>query len=396
MAELYLPPQEHTFDSKTITIRSAQPSDAEAIRRLYFDTYGNSYTIPEIADPQKMAAALLSRTDYLWIISECGSKVVGSVIFTVDPYHRLGKAFGGVIDSAFRGHKLIYAMMKRGHDILLNDGSPCDLIYAVVRTFVSVKFHRNLKELGYLDLGIFPNVRKLKEYETHTFKICPGPNAFANRRPLPRIYEQIQTLYRLVNTKLQLGSVLMKPIELEENTLPLIPLAKDAEHTLPKDIEAERERLRRENKLRFGFCPLLEPNLMLISPDKTVKAFINCHPTDGHASLLGLETGGHDMVCLLESLAHACENLQLKYLEVLASAYDPMIQAQLWQAHFIPSAWFPAARLDNGQRLDYIIASRSFVPLHFQGLQLTEDSKPYLLEFFKLYTARIWEELVNA
>lgn len=396
MTELYLAPSEHILDDKTIIIRSAEPSDAEAVRRLYFNTYGDNYTIPEIADPQRTALALQNRSGCLWIVGEYENQIIGSVIFTVDPYHRLGKAFGGVIDSAYRGHKLIYAMMKRGHELLLSDSSPCDLIYAVVRTFVSVKFHRNLKELGYIDLGIFPNVRKLKEYETHTFKICPGPNAFKNRRPVPRIYDQIQTLYRLVNTKLELGSVLMKPIELPENTLPLIPLAEDTEHTLPKDIEAERERLRGQNKLRFGFCPLLEPNLMLVSPGREVKAFINCHPTDGHASLLGLETGGHDMVCLLESLAQACENLQLKYLEVLASAYDPMIQAQLWQAHFIPSAWFPAARLDNGQRLDYIIASRSFVPLHFQGLQLTEDSKPYLLEFFKLYTSRIWEELVNA
>jgi len=73
-----------------------------------------------------------------------------------------------------------------------------------------------------------------------------------------------------------------------------------------------------------------------------------------------------------------------------------MIQAQLWKASFLPCAWFPAARLDNGQRLDYMFASRSFVPLNFKGLKLTEDNKPYLLEFFKLYNARLWEELVDA
>ena len=73
------------------------------------------------------------------------------------------------------------------------------------------------------------------------------------------------------------------------------------------------------------------------------------------------------------------------------------MQARLWQAYFIPSAWFPAARLaEDGQREDYLVASRSFVPLHFKGMKLTEEAKPFILEYFKLYTGRLWEELVDA
>lgn len=390
-------PQELILDDgRKITIRAANIDDLEKIRGLYQATYGNSYTIVEVADPKRTASALQSPNNYLWIVCQFEERIVGSVIFSVDPYHHLGKAFSGIIDREFRGQKLIYSMMRAGHACLLREGGPCDLIYAIVRTFVSVNFHSHLKELGYIDLGIFPNVRKLSYYETHTFKICPGPNAFKNRRPLPRIYDQVQTLYRLVDSQLQLGSALMKSIELPDKKTEIIKFHEAAPEDFPNGIEAEREKLRQENKLRFGFCPLLEPNHMLINNEKTVRAFLNYQPTDGHASLLGLQTGEFDMVDLLESLAAFCESTDIKYLEVLASAYDPIIQAQLWKSYFIPSAWFPAARLDNGQRQDYMIASRSFVPLHFKGLQLTDDSKPYLLEFFKLYTARLWEELVNA
>jgi len=136
---------------------------------------------------------------------------------------------------------------------------------------------------------------------------------------------------------------------------------------------------------------------MLASQDRSVKAFLYHQPVDGHASLLGITTGGRDMVDVLESLGKACENLDVKYLEILASAYDPVLQAQLWQAYFIPSAWFPAARLcEDGCREDYLVASRTFVPLHFKGLKLTEESKPFILEYFKLYTGRLWEELMDA
>ncbi|MCR4783079.1 MAG: hypothetical protein K6A35_00985 [bacterium] len=397
MQELHMESQELTLDDgRKLVIRMGRLEDLDRIRKLYTDIYGNAYTIPEIADPAKTSKALTSPCNYLWIVCEHEKRIVGSVIFAVDPYHHLGEAFGGAIASDFRGCKLIYSMMKRGHSCLLYKDGPCTLIYAMVRTFVSTNFHKHLKELGYIDLGIFPNVRKVRYYETHSFKICPGPDAFKNRRPLPRIFSQVQTMYRLVDKQLKLGQAIMRSLQLPPSTEPLIHLNPADPSDYPNGIEAEREKLRQAGKLRFGFFPLLEPNVMLINEDKTVRAFFNFQELDGHATMVGLETGTHDMVCLLESVASACERMQAKYLEVLASAYDPMIQAQLWKASFLPCAWFPAARLDNGQRLDYMFASRSFVPLNFKGLKLTEDNKPYLLEFFKLYNARLWEELVDA
>lgn len=397
MSELHMEPQELTLDDgRRVLIRRGQVEDQKKIKKLYTDVYGNSYTIPEIANTEKMTQALNDRHNYLWIVSQSGERIVGSVIFSVDPYHHLGKAFSGVIAADFRGCKLIYSMMRKAHESLLCEGGPCTMIYAMVRTFVSPNFHKHLKELGYIDTGIFPNVRRVRDYETHSFKICLGPNAFKDRRPLPRIYNQVQTMYRLVDRQLNLGPAIMRSVDLPHYTDPLLKLELAKPEDYPNGIEAEREKLRQANSLRFGFCPLLEPNTMLINKEKTVRAFLNFQPVDGHATMVGLETGKYDMVCLLESVAAACEKMGTKYLEVLASAYDPIIQAQLWQAYFLPCAWFPAARLAEGQRLDYMFASRSFVPLNFKGLKLTEDCKPYLLEFFKLYTARLWEELVNA
>lgn len=399
MQELSIEHKEWTLsDGSVAKLRTGNPADLGAIRDLYFKTYGNQYTISEIANPDHTARALANKTNYLWIVTEVDNNIVGSVIFTVDPYHRLGKAFSGVIKPEYRGQKMIYTMMKEGHNCLLREGGPCDLIYAVVRTFVSRNFHRNLCDLGYIDTGIFPNVRKVRDYETHGFKVCPAPHAFANRRTVPRLFNQVQTLYRLVSSKLGLDMATnVRHLELPQPEDTIIALQEVPASDFPNGIEVERERLRQAGQLRFGFYPLHEPNVMLANADRTVKAFLYFQKVDGHCSLLGLETGGHDMVVLLESLAVACERLEVKYLEVLASAYDAMLQAQLWQAYFIPCAWFPAARLvDDKQREDYLVASRTFVPLHFKGLKLTDESKPYLLEYFKLYTARLWEELVDA
>lgn len=378
-------------------LRAAGTADLEPVRALYFRTYGDRYGVPEVADPQHTARALADPTNYLWLVTEVQGRVVGSVIFSVDPYHRVGKSFGGVIEPEMRGQKIMTHMIREGHRRLMVDGGPCDLIYAVVRTFVSLSFHQDLRGLGYVDTGIFPNVRRVRDYETHGFKCCFAPHALDRRRRPPRLFHQVQTLYEIVGARLGLDEAIIEHPRLSPPPGEAIPLAGVPPEEVPGGIEAERERLRGAGQLEFGFYPLHEPNLLLANADRSVKAFLYHQPVDGHASLLGMTTGGHDMVDVLGAVADACEALDLKYLEILASAYDPKVQAQLWQAYFIPSAWFPAARLaEDGQREDYLVASRSFVPLHFKGMKLTEEAKPFILEYFKLYTGRLWEELVDA
>ncbi len=381
----------------TARLRAAGTGDLQAVRGLYHRTYGDRYAVPEVANPEHTARALADPTNYLWLVTEVQDRVVGSVIFAVDPFHRLGKAFGGVIEPEFRGQKIMTHMIQEGHRRLLVENGPCDLLYAVVRTFVSLTFHSDLRGLGYIDTGIFPNVRRVRDYETHGFKVCPGPAGYSCRRRPPRLFHQVETLYQIVASRLDLDPPEIVPVRLSPRPGEHVTLEQVPPEEFPGGIEAERERLRHEGQLSFGFYPLHEPNLMLASQDRSVKAFLYHQPIDGHASLLGMTTGGRDMVDVLESLGNACEALDVKYLEILASAYDPVLQAQLWQAYFIPSAWFPAARLcEDGCREDYLVASRTFVPLHFKGLKLTEESKPFILEYFKLYTGRLWEELVDA
>lgn len=378
-------------------LRKARAADMEAVRELYFRTYGDRYGLPEVADPE-ITARVVEDPSYLWLVTEIGGQVAGSVIFAVDPYHRLGKSFGGVIDPGYRGQKIMSHMIRQGHRHLLVEGGPCDLIYAVVRTFISLSFHSDLKELGYVDTGVFPNVRRVRHYETHGLKICPGPQAFVNRRRPPRLIKEVETLYEITRSRLPgLDAPVLEPVALRPAGAERVELAPVPPEEIPYGIESERERLRREGSLECGFFPLHEPNLLLADASRRIRAFLYYQPKDGHASLLGLTVDGRDRTEVLLSVGDACDALGVKYLELLVSAYDPVLQAQAYQAYFLPCAYFPAARLaEDGLREDYLVTSRTFVPLHFKGLKLTEDTKEYMLEFFKTYTGRLWEELMDA
>ncbi|MEW6277694.1 MAG: hypothetical protein AB1758_03650 [Candidatus Eremiobacterota bacterium] len=386
--------QEWTLPSgQSARIRPARVEDCDPLRGLYFATYGDRYGLSEVADPEE-ARRTLSSENFVWLLAEVEGEVAASVIFAIEPRHRLGKTFGGVVHPRCRGQKIMDFMLRLGMKQLLVEGGPFDLLYAVVRTFISLHFHNDLKEMGFVDVGVFPNVRKVQRYETHGLKVMLSPEALKKRRKSPRLIPQAHTLYEIVRSRLGFEAPRIEPIRLPPPGPDRIELSvrKDA-----AGLEKVDFLYRTTRRMDYDFFPLSRPNLVLADAQSKIRAFLNFQEKDGHAAVLGITTGGADRVEVLLSVGDACEALGVVYLELLVPAYDPLLQAQAYQAGFLPCAYFPAACLaPDGKRHDYLITSKTFVPLHFRGLRLTEDSKPYLLEFFKLYTSSLWEELMDA
>ncbi len=380
-------------DGRTVTLRPARKEDVGALRSLYTATYGEHYSLPEVIDDRK-THKVLSDPEWYWLMAEHEGKAVASLLFGLEKGHRLGKTFGGVVHPQYRGHKIMKTMLKQGLHNLLGPHGPFDLVYAVVRTFVSLSFHQDLASLGFIDVGVFPNVRKVKQYETHGLKVCLSRQALQKRLRRPVLIPQIHTLYQIVRKKMDLEPAHIDP---HRNTTPLGEEPRIQLNPVDLPID-EIEKIRKHTaSLRFRFFPLHEPNRMLTDADGRAKVFLYIQPKDRHASILGLTTGGFDLAVLLASVADYCESSGAAYLELLVPAYAPDIQSQAYRAGFLPCAYFPAASLDQqGYRRDLIITSKTFVPLHFSGLKLTEDTKPFLLEYYKIYTARLWEELMNA
>ena len=380
-------------DDRTVLIRNARPEELEQIRQLYVDTYGDRYTLPEIMDPHT-AQEVVRSPDWHWMLAEIDGTLVASLLFGMERRHRLGKALGGVVSPTLRGNKLLRHMVALGLEHHLREEGLVDLVYAVVRTFVSLNFHHDLASLGFVDTGIFPNVRKVAAYETHGFKVCLGARARRLRRYNPLLIPSIQTLYQIVRSRLSLEPPIIVPIErqrLPEERVELIPL--------DESLTPQRQKFLHQTSRGqvYSFFPLHGPDLILVDPTRQVRVFLSYQNIDGHATILGFTPGPYDPGQVLLSVADYCENLGCVYLELLVSAFQPLFQAQAFRAGFLPCAYFPAAFLGpDGLRHDYIVTSKTFVPLHFRGLKLTDEVKPYLLEFFKNYTSSLWEDLIDA
>ena len=381
-------------DDIEVTLRVAREEDMNDIKSLYYVVYGGTYTLPEVNDTDKMKWAI-NDPNYLWLLNEHEGRIVGSVMFVVDPANRIGKTFAGVVHPTFRGNKMMIKSIARGIQYLTEEKSVCELIYAVVRTFISIGFHRHLQELGFIDTGIFPNVRKVQRYETHGLKVYYKPGVLEHRKKNPVLTPESNMIYEIIMETLSLEMARVEQVKVEKRK----STGKRLELLIEKssDIEWEYYKARDNGELIFSFYPLHYPQVKLYTKDFSTMAYIHHHEIDGFGCLMGMKTDQDDILSVLNIICEYCESMGVTYLEMLLPARDPQFQRIAYEAHFLPCAYFPAAKMESdGTRLDYVVTCSTFVPPNFKGLKLTEFSKSYLQTYYKLYTQRLWEDLENA
>lgn len=381
-------------DGAVFMLRSALEGDMTDLKDLYFRVYEGKYTLPEICNPDKMKWAIHD-PNYLWLIARKGEKLIGSVIFLIDKRHRLSKCFAGAVLPESRGYKIMKRLMERGIRYIFNEKNYCDLIYGIVRTFVTLSFHGDLKELGFIDTGIFPNVRKVSEYETHSLKLLFRESTLNQRLQPPNIIPQATELFNIVKERLGLEPAIIADYRYRtpENLEKLEYIVEKSD-----EIEWEYYEKRDSGQLILSFYPFHYPGIKLRTPDNGTQIFIHFEERDGHADLMGIQTETPEKLTeILSSLAPACENIGIKYLEMLVNAYQPDLQKKIYEADFLPCAYMPGFITGtDGRRLDFMMVSRTFVPLNFKGIKLTDDNRPLVRAYYRVMTTKLWEDLEHA
>lgn len=374
-------------DGKEVLLRKAAQGDMDEIKHLYYVVYGGKFTLPEINDSDKMKW-VINDPNYFWLIGEHNGEIISSVIAVTDQKHKIGKTFAGVVHPSFRRNKLLKKKLEIIHEALFEKEKNCEVIYAVARTFAPLSFHEDLKELGYIDLGIFPNVRKIHGYETHGLKACYKPEALLNRKRRPRLIKTAYDVYEITRKKFGFEEALVDEETLNEPGEKKLTIDKLYIERSP-EVEWEYYEKRDAEKLTYDFLPFHYPGLKLYTKDKKTEVYVYFLEVDGHASVLGINTD-QDITLLLNFVCEYLESMGAKYLEILASAYDAKMQKKLFAANFLPCAYFPAASINKDKkRYDHVVFCKSFVPLNFDGINFFEDAKPYADVFYENYNDKL-------
>lgn len=353
-------------DGRPVNLRRAGPEDSDAIWALYNQIYQGTYTLEVVNKADERQAALADPNHY-WLVMDTGRELVGSAIFWVDPPQRNGKVFAGVTREDYRGQDLMTYLMGMGIQKLLNDDRTCDVIYATTRT-VSLGPRQLLKKLGFVSLGIFPNVHRLAEYETHGLHALFHPEAWAKRRRNPKLIPEVEGFYHIIRKTFDLEPA-ERQLAMHQPKLALL-----RGETVTRELEAARSR----GELLMDFFPFHRANFLFATEDRRVVVFVNFEGKDGYGTIVALKAPIEDLRGVLEAAFELGQYIGIVYMEVLIGAYEPRMQRAALGAQFLPCAYFPSMEQAEEERKDYLVFARTTLPLNFSNVRLTPRDRQFL------------------
>lgn len=365
--------------------RLATEADIFQISQLYFDVYQGTYPDPLMKDFILIKRFINSEAGFWFIAKDEKGDIIASVLAAYDQENLIAKAFGAVVKTEARGHGIMEELLGFGIKFLMEKTPGVDVIYSTTRT-VNEAAQTLTEKLGFKKLGIFPNAHRTSEYETHCLTAIITPQALEKRFTNYLLHHSLESLYKIVETEVGLGS--METIVPEKSSKALHGPGDIEVIQSQKFVSYRYNHLKAEKKLEFEFFPFHQPNLMIISPDQSIELFCHLSPVDGYCVIIGGKMPHNMNFTELFLLANRLlRDAGARYIEVILRADRPKILESIMKAKFIPCGFFPAFQLINGKRYDFLVLSRSFEVFDFQNVKLKGLNQVYLEEYFKAWKA---------
>lgn len=369
-------------DNSRVKIKIAEVSDIEGILALYNRVYSGKYTLDE-ATKADAAEKKLKDPNCCWFLAIKKGEIIGSVIFAVEPAHRLGKVYAAVVLPEFQGKNIMHYMVKESLEEITEKRDLVDVIYATTRT-VSFASQVVLEHVGFISLGIFPNVRRVQKHESHGLEVYFTKKAFDNRVVMPTIIPELRKVYRIAQDILKLDDPLIVD-QLED-----VPQEESIWFIYEDDAKKVADKYREYSEggeKMAGFFPFHPPNMRFYSKDLKHEIFCNMNRLDGHMAIIAFKCQAKNFTNLLNSFCRAAKAVAgAEYVEIMVSAFDPMLQKQALEARFLPCSYFPAMAMNrDGERVDYLAMSRSFVNLDFTEMHLVRNNQRFLEAFMECW-----------
>lgn len=372
-----------------IIIRRAQLSDREELLALYLTVYGDDYPLELGTNKQLMTRLLQEKERAFWYVAEIEGRagLAASCVVELETEFRIGKVTGAAVHPQCNGLGLSTRLIGYAVNEVMSLAPNVNTLYATTRT-VSLASQKMLLSNGFKPLGIFPNARKIKTYETLTLMGYFRQGILEKRAPVQKMSPSLVEFYLQVNRSI--GDE--RPIELVEDC-PAFASTIEHEESKWEFIQAPDFVEKRFNEVFAGdrestFYPFHRPNLLISNTTLGVELFASFNQKDHYCVLISAnkpitKINGH-----FKKLAFALKEIGIYYLETLVRLDYFEAICFLGANRFLPSAYYPAMREVDGVAHDYVLMTRTMVPLDFSESQLAPQFKPFVREY-----VRQWVEL---
>lgn len=363
-------------------IARAIQSDLAEILDLYHMAYTGTYPDQTFLDPKRLKRALNDASRFVFVAKSYKSeKIIGCLSFQYDHEHLLAKAGAAVVLPEYRGLKITQKLLKFG----IEQFSQLEVLYITTRT-VHKAAQVLTQNLGFKQLGIFPNVHKTSEYETHALAALYFNQALEKRHIEFKQHPDIYNLFELARENVELDQMSLaeqwheKPYYGEVSVLEVIDSA-------PVFINKRYDVLKQE--IDMAFFPFHKPNLLITSPAQNLEVFAYVNEVDKHCVIVGCKLDREvSFTELFLRVSNLLRDRGIRYIELILRANRLNIVDKIIKAKFIPCGYLPAFQLEGDKRFDYIVFSRSFEILDFNNLYLNGNSAKFLENYIKL-----WEKM---
>jgi RimJ/RimL family protein N-acetyltransferase len=358
----------------------AQLADIDELSGLYWSVYGEDYPLEIGTNKTLMRRALQSPNEYFWLVMRQNEHIIGSCIVEIDTHARIGKISGVAVHPNWRGKKIATTLVAQAVQKILRDEKRVHSLYSTTRT-VSVSSQMMLLHNGLRPLGIFPNARKIKSYETLTLMGIFNEGVLQKRAPISRLPSSVANLLEIVETSL--GAIPTRPetYDFVSSNNEEILSEEKFEFIYATDFVEKRSKEVFRNDADATFYPFHKPNLLIHAVNSQLELYACFSKKDHYCVLIGANRPIIEMSKHFKKMLFDLKEIGVYYIEVLVRADSLENMNFFLEQSFISSAFYPAMREVDGQMHDYVLMTRNMVPLDFSELSVESSFMPYVKHY---------------
>lgn len=364
-------------------IERANSFDLASIIELYANAYEGTYPDPTFSDVFLLNKSISD--DYIFV-GKYEGKLIACLKMQYDEKNLLAKGGAAVVNPSYRGNNYTQKLLSFSIQYLKQNTSGLEVTYVITRT-VNESAQTLIEKMGFKKLGIFPNVHRTDENETHALAALIDQSAIEKRYTSFNQHPKVHGLFELTRGELNLPPIEQsfdfekKDYSKESKTLEIIDAPNFVLHR--KNILLER------NEIDFAFFPFHQPTHLITNDNQTNEVFCYINKIDNYCVITGIKIDREvDLASILMNVSNILRKKGVRYIELLVRANRLNIIEKFLSAKFIPSGYFPAFQLEDNNRYDYVVFSKSFEILDFNNIKPKGINKLFLNEYI-----RLWEEI---
>lgn len=369
-------------------IEKANLSDANELLSLYLSVYGEDYPLDIGTKRSVMEAGLKNPDKNHWYVMRYvdTNQIVVSGIIQIEEENKIGKLSGVAVHEDFRKHGLATIFIAHAVNEVLREHKLVNSIYATART-ISHSSQTMLMKNGFIPLGFFPNCRRIKTYETLAL-LAVFADGVLEKRKVPKVIpDSVEPFYSLVQAEVtgEQGHFETAPclIKREHQFHDLTSKEGEFEFIFAPNFVQKRFNETFKEDHESVFYPFHEPNLLISNMEEGIEIFAAFSKKDHYCVII---TANKSIITLgekINKMLFAMKEIGIYYVETMVRSDRSEPICFLTENNFLPSAVYPAMRVEEGYAQDYILLARTMVPLDFSELSIHKSFKPYLDQYAK-------------